>query len=122
MYFCTYPLMKTVSSSCLTKAGYTIGTYKSPHVHTFAERIRVKGRYNDKELSELFEQILKKRTDLETNDVQKEEEDASTTKNIGFYFFTYEWSRRRLSLIKRINGAEEALILLFTAFRYECVF
>ena len=51
-------------SSCLTKAGYTIGTYKSPHVHTFAERIRVNGRYNDKELSELFEQIWKKRTDL----------------------------------------------------------
>jgi folylpolyglutamate synthase len=64
-------------SSCLTKAGYTIGTYKSPHVHTFAERIRVNGRYNDKELSELFEQIWKKRTDLETNDdVQKEEDDA----------------------------------------------
>ena len=35
------------------------------------------GRYNDKELSELFEQIWKKRTDLETNDdVQKEEDDA----------------------------------------------
>ena len=66
-------------SSCLTKAGYTIGTYKSPHVHTFAERVRVNGRYNDKELSELFEQILKKRTDLETNDVQKEEEDASSS-------------------------------------------
>ena len=64
-------------SSCLTKAGYTIGTYKSPHVHTFAERIRVNGRYNDKELSELFEQIWKKRTGLETNDdVQKEEDDA----------------------------------------------
>jgi folylpolyglutamate synthase len=37
----------------------------------------VNGRYNDKELSELFEQIWKKRTDLETNDdVQKEEDDA----------------------------------------------
>ena len=41
---------------------------------------------------------------------------------IGFYFFTYEWSRRRLSLIKMINGVEEVLILLFTAFRYEYLF
>ena len=40
----------------------------------------------------------------------------------GFYFFTYEWSRRRLSLIKMINGVEEVLILLFTAFRYEYLF
>ena len=38
---------------------------------------------------------------------------------IGFYFFTYEWSRRRLSLIKMINGVEEVLILLFVAFEYE---
>ena len=38
---------------------------------------------------------------------------------IGFYFFTYEWSRRRLPLIKMINGVEEVLILLFTAFGYE---
>ena len=30
-----------------------------------------------------------------------------TTKKIGFYFFTYEWSRRRLSLIKMIHGVEE---------------
>ena len=43
-------------------------------------------------------------------------------KKIGFYFLTYEWSRRRLSLIKMINGAEVALILLFTAFRYEYLF
>ena len=49
---------------------------------------------------------------LEKNDDEK----------IGFYFFTYEWSRRRLSLIKMINGVEEALILLFTAFRYEYLF
>ena len=35
---------------------------------------------------------------------------------------TYEWSRRRLSLIKMINGVEEVLILLFTAFRYEYLF
>ena len=41
---------------------------------------------------------------------------------IGFYFFTYEWSRRRLSLIKMIHGVEEALVLLFTAFRYEYLF
>ena len=46
----------------------------------------------------------------------------TTTKKIGFYFFTYEWSRRRLSLIKMINGVEEALVLLFTAFRYEYLF
>ena len=44
------------------------------------------------------------------------------TIKIGFYFLTYEWSRRRLSLIKMINGAEVALILLFTAFRYEYLF
>jgi len=41
---------------------------------------------------------------------------------IGFYFLTYEWSRRRLPLIKMINGVEEVLILLFTAFRYEYLF
>ena len=46
----------------------------------------------------------------------------TTTKKIGFYFFTYEWSRRRLSLIKMINGVEEVLILLFTAFEYEYLF
>jgi hypothetical protein len=46
----------------------------------------------------------------------------TTTKKIGFYFFTYEWSRRRLSLIKMIHGVEEVLILLFTAFRYEYLF
>ena len=44
---------------------------------------------------------------------------TTTTIKIGFYFFTYEWSRRRLPLIKMINGIEEALILLFTAFGYE---
>ena len=31
---------------------------------------------------------------------------------IGFYFFTYEWSRRRLSLIKMTNGVEEVFVLL----------
>ena len=46
----------------------------------------------------------------------------TTTEKIGFYFFTYEWSRRRLSLIKMINGVKEALILLFPAFRYEYLF
>ena len=44
------------------------------------------------------------------------------TIKIGFYFFTYEWSRRRLSLIKMINGVEEVLIPLFTAFGYEYLF
>ena len=43
-------------------------------------------------------------------------------KKSGFYFLTYEWSRRRLSLIKMINGVEEALVLLFTAFGYEYLF
>ena len=47
---------------------------------------------------------------------------TTTTIKIGFYFFTYEWSRRRLPLIKMINGVEEALILLFTAFGYEYLF
>jgi len=47
---------------------------------------------------------------------------TTTTIKIGFYFFTYEWSRRRLPLIKMINGVEEALILLFTAFRYAYLF
>jgi hypothetical protein len=36
--------------------------------------------------------------------------------------FQYEWSRRRLSLIKMINGVEEVLIVLFTAFGYEYLF
>ena len=49
-------------------------------------------------------------------------EKKTTTIKIGFYFFTYEWSRRRLSLIKMIHGVEEVLILLFTAFRYEYLF
>ena len=44
------------------------------------------------------------------------------TIKIGFYFFTYECCRRRLSLIKMIHGVEEVLILLFTAFRYEYLF
>ena len=44
------------------------------------------------------------------------------TIKIGFYFFTYEWSRRRLSLIKMINGVEEVLIPLFTVFTYEHLF
>jgi len=39
-----------------------------------------------------------------------------------FYFFTYECYRRRLSLIKIINGVDEVLILLFTAFGYENLF
>ena len=47
---------------------------------------------------------------------------TTTTIKIGFYFFTYEWSRRRLSLIKMIRGVEEVLILLFAAFRYEYLF
>merc|ERR1711965_1006942 len=47
---------------------------------------------------------------------------TTTTKKIGFYFFTYEWSRRRLSLITMIHGVEEVLILLFTAFGYEYLF
>ena len=37
----------------------------------------------------------------------------TTTKKIGFYFFTYEWSRRRLPLIKMINGVEEVFVFLF---------
>jgi hypothetical protein len=46
----------------------------------------------------------------------------TTTKKIGFYFFTYEWNRRRLSLIKMIHGVEEVLIVLFTAFGYKNLF
>ena len=46
----------------------------------------------------------------------------TTTKKIGFYFFTYEWGRRRLLLIKMINGVDEVLMLLFTAFGYEYLF
>ena len=44
------------------------------------------------------------------------------TIKIGFYFFTYECCRRRLSLIKVINRVKEVLILLFTAFGYEYLF
>ena len=39
-----------------------------------------------------------------------------------YFFFTYERCRRRLSSIKMINGAEELLILLSTAFGYEYLF
>ena len=46
----------------------------------------------------------------------------SSADKIGFYFFTYECCRRRLPLIKMINGVEEVLILLFTAFGYEYLF
>ena len=42
--------------------------------------------------------------------------------NGSFFFFTYERCRRRLSSIKMINGAEELLILLSTAFGYEYLF
>jgi len=62
---------------------------------------------NVRDLSGNFSRLLEKKT---------------TTKKIGFYFFTYEWSRRRFSLIKMINGVEEVLILLFAAFRYEYLF
>ena len=41
---------------------------------------------------------------------------------IDFYCFTYECCRRRFPLIKMINGVEEVLILLFTAFGYEYLF
>ena len=34
---------------------------------------------------------------------------------IGFYFFTYEWSRRRLPSIKTNNEGEEVFALLFSA-------
>ena len=44
------------------------------------------------------------------------------TKKIGFYFFTYECCRRRLPLVKMVNGVEEVLILLFVAFEYEYLF
>ena len=44
------------------------------------------------------------------------------TIKIGFYFLTYEWSRRRLSLIKVIHGEEEVLMFLFTTFKYEYLF
>ena len=43
-------------------------------------------------------------------------------KKIGFYFFTYECCRRRLSLIMMINEVEVVLILLSTTFDYECLF
>ena len=46
----------------------------------------------------------------------------TTTKKIGFYFFTYECCRRRLLLIKRDNAGEEVSILLFSAFGYEYLY
>jgi dihydrofolate synthase len=33
----------TLIKSVLERSGYRVGTYKSPHVHSFAERIRVNG-------------------------------------------------------------------------------
>ena len=59
-------------SSCLEKAGYAVGTYKSPHVHSFAERIRLNGKYNDEELCELFKECWK------TTDLNVKETDRST--------------------------------------------
>ena len=59
-------------SSCLEKAGYAVGTYKSPHVHSFAERIRVNGKYNDEDLCELFKECWK------TTDLNVKETDRST--------------------------------------------
>ena len=47
---------------------------------------------------------------------------TTTTIKIGFYFFTYEWSRRRLPLIKMINEGEEVFVLLFSALDYEYLF
>ena len=43
-------------------------------------------------------------------------------KKIGFYFLTYEWSRRRLSLIKTNNEGEEVFALPFSALDYEYLF
>ena len=74
-------------SSCLMKAGYTIGTYKSPHVHSFAERIRVNGKYDDDELSELFEEIWTRTA----NDVHEEDTAAA---------------RRRMKQLKQLTHFE----------------
>jgi hypothetical protein len=41
---------------------------------------------------------------------------------ITFYFFTYELSRRRLSLMKMINEVDEVFTLLCIAFGYEYLF
>ena len=47
--------------------------------------------------------------------------DDATTKS-GFYFFTYECSWRQFPSVEIINGMEEVLILLFTAFGCEYLF
>ena len=39
-----------------------------------------------------------------------------------YFFFTYERCRRRLPLIKMINGGEEVFVLLFSALEYEYLF
>ena len=41
---------------------------------------------------------------------------------IGFYFFTYEWSRRRLPSIKTNNEGEEVFVLPFSALDDEYLF
>ena len=39
-----------------------------------------------------------------------------------YFFFTHERCRRRLPLIKMINGGEEVFVLLFSALEYEYLF
>ena len=51
-----------------------------------------------------------------TNFVEK-----NTIENV-YFFFTHERCRRRLPLIKMINGGEEVFVLLFSALEYEYLF
>jgi dihydrofolate synthase len=50
----------TLIKSVLERSGYRVGTYKSPHVHSFAERIRVNGESNDEELCDLFNESVER--------------------------------------------------------------
>ena len=51
-----------------------------------------------------------------TNFVEK-----NTIENV-YFFFTHERCRRRLPLIKMINGGEEVFVLLFSTLEYEYLF
>ena len=50
--------------SILVQAGYNIGSYTSPHIHRFNERIKINGKEaNDKQLAESFKKIDQYRGD-----------------------------------------------------------
>jgi len=55
----------TITSSVLQQAGLSVGSYMSPHLHRYNERVRINGEcVSDKEIIESFEVIDKARAEI----------------------------------------------------------